>query len=74
MSVKKPIPSRPGREPRICPYCRQPSYSASGVHPQCIQHGNDQLAKQQLALRTAASASSAHGFDNLRSAHEQDTG
>lgn len=57
MSIKKPVPAHSGRERRLGPYCQQPSYSTSGVHPQCMQRGNDLLAKRQAAQCAAGLAS-----------------
>lgn len=35
MSERKPVPFQPASNSRRCPVCDKPSYSASGVHPQC---------------------------------------
>lgn len=53
MSIKKPIPEREVRGRRLCPVCKQPSYSASGTHPQCMQRNNDILAKKAAAVLLA---------------------
>lgn len=54
MSIKKPVPAPQARQRRLCPVCKQPSFSASGAHPQCLQRSNELLAKQQAALTVAA--------------------
>lgn len=35
MSEKKPIVVRDARVPGDCPVCGKPSYSSTGMHPQC---------------------------------------
>lgn len=37
-----------------CPVCKQPAYSASGVHPQCMQRSNDLLVTRARAAAIAA--------------------
>lgn len=55
-STKKPIPLRAVPLRAVCPICRQPSYSAGGIHPQCMLRHNVQVAKQQAAEAAAAVA------------------
>lgn len=45
MNFKKPVPPHPATNRRLCPVCKMPSYSAGGIHPQCMQRSNDLLAK-----------------------------
>jgi hypothetical protein len=53
MSTKKPVPVQTLPTPRLCPVCKKPSYSQSGVHPQCSQRSNELLARQlQLSERS----------------------
>ncbi len=46
--TRKPIPLGGTRPRPVCPKCGQPSYSASGTHPQCMQRTNDQIAAKAL--------------------------
>ena len=50
MSVKKPEPLNPTPGKRLCPVCGKPSYSLSGMHPQCSQ------AQENTALKAAQKA------------------
>ncbi len=50
MSERKPVPYNPASNVRRCPVCDKPSYSASGVHPQCS------LAKADAVSRAARKA------------------
>ena len=43
MSEKKPVPLIPNRDTKICPVCKHPSYSPSGVHPQCVVDQSDSV-------------------------------
>jgi hypothetical protein len=35
MSEKKPLPLTTWPKPKTCPVCGHPSYSSTGIHPQC---------------------------------------
>lgn len=50
MSERKPVPYQPATNSRRCPVCDKPSYSASGVHPQCS------LAQADAVSRAARKA------------------
>jgi hypothetical protein len=50
MSEKKPIPVLPPRAKAICAVCGKPSYSASGMHPQCSVARADASTKADLKL------------------------
>ena len=60
MSEKKPNPIFVDRG-RICPVCKEPSYSRDGVHPQCAMVQADapraaRLAAEKRAKSTASSS------------------
>lgn len=48
MSEKKPLSLFPQRVITKCPVCREPTYSASGIHPQCAVKRADE--PRRLAL------------------------
>jgi hypothetical protein len=50
----KPKPLCDRAAPRVCPVCRQTSYSASGIHPQCAMRQAD--AERMEKLKDAAPA------------------
>jgi len=55
MKIKKPVSKIIKPSTKICPVCKNPSYSQHGVHPQCamVQSENDRkrkLAAEQKAL------------------------
>jgi hypothetical protein len=50
VSERKPVPHVPSANVRRCPVCDKPSYSASGVHPQCS------LARADAVTRAAQKA------------------
>jgi len=52
MSEKKPPVIRSVRA--VCPVCKHPSYSSTGVHPQCMQKVNDLRESRQTAARLDA--------------------
>lgn len=47
MSNKRPTPIIAERGKKICPVCGTPSYSASGVHPQCAVRQADETRQKQ---------------------------
>ncbi len=51
MNHKKPTPILANRSRKICPVCEKPSYSASGIHPQCAVHQADAARKEQLKAK-----------------------
>jgi hypothetical protein len=61
MSEKKPVPLIGGAKGRICPVCKKPSYSRTGIHPQCamLQADADRCdeirAKRKLAVAESSS-------------------
>lgn len=60
MSEKKPVPITATRKPRVCPVCNKPSYSASGIHPQCaIAQADKPRCDRLMAQRKAEAAADA---------------
>ena len=55
----KPLPLFPGPVRAICDYCGQTSYSAAGVHPQCVVRAADQEWTKRMKARREASAEAA---------------
>ncbi|MEX0702262.1 MAG: hypothetical protein WD069_09220 [Planctomycetales bacterium] len=59
MHHKKPVPLEfrgtfGGKPRRLCPLCGTPSYSASGVHPQCAQENYDREQMARLKAQKKA--------------------
>ncbi|MGE0609425.1 MAG: hypothetical protein AB7O62_20200, partial [Pirellulales bacterium] len=51
MNNTKPVPLSTEPQRKKCPVCGKPSYSASGIHPQCCSTRSDAVLK---AARKAA--------------------
>ncbi len=54
MNTKKPPPLHQQPQASRCPVCQQPSYSQSGVHPQCLMRQADSERKEMLRIARAA--------------------
>jgi hypothetical protein len=46
---KKPTPLAQQPDRKLCPVCKQPSYSRDGIHPQCAIELADSPRKKRLA-------------------------
>jgi hypothetical protein len=53
---KKPAPINTVVSKRLCPVCGEPSYSASGIHPQCATVQADAPRSQRLRDEKKAEA------------------
>jgi len=54
VSVKKPSPLNKRPNQKLCPVCGQPSYSSTGIHPQCAVTQSDAPRRAQLAAEKKA--------------------
>ena len=53
---KKPTPLVKLPDRKVCPVCKQPSYSRDGIHPQCALERADEPRKKQLAAEKSKQA------------------
>jgi len=56
MSEKKPEPIVLSPQPKLCPICGKPTYSATGIHPQCAMFQADAPRQARLAASRKAMA------------------
>lgn len=56
MSEKKPSPIVVVPQRKLCPICKKPTYSSTGIHPQCAMVQADTPRQARLAAARKASA------------------
>ncbi|MFK7737976.1 MAG: hypothetical protein AB8B50_18240 [Pirellulaceae bacterium] len=54
MNEKKPTPLSPASKAKRCPVCKEPTYSAAGIHPQCAVKQADEPRRLELVAERKA--------------------